>query len=338
MSLTLRCAMLASLLGSLFAPMGTAQQYAVTDLGAFPGGNLSQGQAINIIGQVAGYARFADYNEHGFVWTDRTGLVDLGSLPPASNFSAAQGINAFGDVVGYSKYHDSLYQHAVLWSNGQLRDLGTLPGGNSSQANGINDLGEITGFANGTGPGLYAVIWDKQGGIRALSSLSGNFSQGNAINLEGEVAGLSITEDGTSLGVLWSKPLGIRALPKLAETDSFAYALGINNLGQVVGASGINAVLWQNDTNHTVLSLGVFPSGLNAAYAINDAGQVVGESGGAAFLWTQAQGLQNLDNLIPADSGWKLYVATAINDRGQITGAGLINGQEHGFLLTPVSH
>jgi len=47
--------------------------------------------------------------------------------------------------------------------------------------------------------------------------------------------------------------------------------------------------------------------------------------------------MQDLNNLIPPNSGWSLSVAYAINKSGQITGQGTINGEQHGFLLTPVS-
>jgi probable HAF family extracellular repeat protein len=330
-----RFAILALILPTL-ASIGFAQQYAVTDLGTFPGGSVSQGQAVNVVGQVVGYARFANYNAHGFIWTEKSGLVDLGSFPPASNFSVAQGINSLGEVVGYSDHSDSLNQRAVLWSDGKFRDLGTLPGGTSSLANAINDLGEITGYSDGA-PGVHAVTWDKEGGIRDLNALSGGYSQGVAINLEGEVAGFSITLDGKSHGVSWSKPSGILALPYLSATDTSASANGINNLGQVVGGSGDIAVIWQNDKNHTAQSLGNLPGqAWSTAFAINDLTQVVGWSGFIAFIWSPAQGMQNLNDLIPSDSGWSLSLPTGINSRGQITGQGTINGQQHGFLLTPV--
>ncbi len=318
-------------------PLGAAQQYNITDLGEFQGGGVSQGQAINTIGQVAGYARFANYNAHGFLWSEGTGLVDLGAFPPASDFSLAQGINSFGDVVGYSLHSDSLNQRGVRWRKGMMHDLGTLPGGDTSLASGINDLGEITGYSNGTGIGVHAVIWNKQGVIHELAALSGGYSQGIAINIQGEVAGYSITENAESHGVLWSKPSGIFALPRLLPTDTIGSANGINNLGQVVGGSGNTAVLWQNDKNHTAVSLGVLSGGWSTAFAINDGGQVVGWSGGAAFLWTQAEGIQDLNTLIAPGSGWDLNMATAINVKGQITGEGLLNGQQHAFVLTPVA-
>jgi len=119
------------------APAATAQTYTITDLGTFPGGGVSQGQGINFLGQVAGYARFSNFNAHGFLWTTSHGLKDLGAIPPASHFSVGQAINIFGDVAGYSVYDQLLDEHAVLWRGGKLYDLGTLPGGTISFAYGI---------------------------------------------------------------------------------------------------------------------------------------------------------------------------------------------------------
>jgi hypothetical protein len=43
----------------------------------------------------------------------------------------------------------------------------------------------------------------------------------------------------------------------------------------------------------------------------------------------------DLNDRIPAGSGWELLFATGINERGQIAGTGFLNGQVRGFLLTP---
>jgi hypothetical protein len=45
--------------------------------------------------------------------------------------------------------------------------------------------------------------------------------------------------------------------------------------------------------------------------------------------------MNDLSTLIPADSGWKLVDALAINNRGQIVGTGVHNGKQAAFLLTP---
>ena len=86
------------------------------------------------------------------------------------------------------------------------------------------------------------------------------------------------------------------------------------------------------------------PSWYSTAAGVNDLGQVVGGSDidaagdGAAFIYTQAGGMQNLNDLIDPSSGWNLDGgAIAINDAGQIVGAGINpQGEFHAFLLTPV--
>jgi hypothetical protein len=45
--------------------------------------------------------------------------------------------------------------------------------------------------------------------------------------------------------------------------------------------------------------------------------------------------MQDLNTLIRTNSGWVLTTATDINVWGQIVGNGTLNGEPHGFLLTP---
>ena len=70
-------------------------------------------------------------------WLGPSAFANLfGSL---SNFDA---INDTGQIVGES-FPDlgSGYDHACLWQNGTVTDLGTLPGRSGSGANAINDAG-----------------------------------------------------------------------------------------------------------------------------------------------------------------------------------------------------
>ena len=53
------------------------------------------------------------------------------------------------------------------------------------------------------------------------------------------------------------------------------------------------------------------------------------------FLYT-AGVMYDLNNLIPAGSGWELTYASALNDAGQIVGQGIHNGETHAFRLDPV--
>ena len=56
-----------------------------------------------------------------------------------------------------------------------------------------------------------------------------------------------------------------------------------------------------------------------------------------AMVWTPSGGMQDLNSLIPANSGWVLINANAINNTGQITGYGVKDGHNHAFLLTPLN-
>src|SRR5439155_4165211 len=76
-------------------------------------------------------------------------------------------------------------------------------------------------------------------------------------------------------------------------------------------------------------------------YSINDADQVVGWSGDGTlvahgFLWDKGK-MQDLNDLVPTDSGWEIAQAAAINNSGQIAcyGRNLGTGQQAILLLTP---
>lgn len=314
----------------LLAPIAAAQTYNIQDLGTFAGGSVSQGNAINQGGQVVGYARFANFNAHGFLWTERSGMEDLGAIPPQSNFSSAQAINSWGDIAGYSTSGPEADYHAVLWMQGRLLDLG------SGEATGINDERVVVGFANS-----HAFLWTQATGTIDLGTLpGGNYSQAFAVNQRGDIAGYSDCANYSGCAFLRPRSEEMQALPVL-EGGYSASANSINDRGDVAGGSSTSTVsshpvIW---IDGSVEDLGVLANqGWGSAFGINNYRQVVGWSGYLAFIWSQEEGMQNLNDLIPANSGWQLQIATGINDGGQITGQGTINGQLHGFLLTPTSN
>ncbi len=141
---------------------------------------------------------------------------------------------------------------------------------------------------------------------------------------------------------LWEN--GVLAnLNSLSTTNGWVLhdARGINNFGTIVGWGLTNgqeeAFIYQTGN---VLRVGLLLGATNSfAYGVNNSNQVVGActlSNGLmqAFLW-RAGSLSNLNQLLPPDSNWDLREARGINDIGQIVGWGVINGQEHAFILSP---
>jgi uncharacterized membrane protein len=148
---------------------------------------------------------------------------------------------------------------------------------------------------------------------------------------------------------------GIIDLNTLTATPGWELydAHAINNFGLIVGygthtkASGsvLDAYRY-NPWTREVIDLGTFPGGcISYAYDINAKAEVVGaaylDASGAgnfrAALWLPGRaGALNLNDLIPAWTGWTLRQATAINDEGQIVGWGYVNGQTRAFRLDPV--
>lgn len=76
-------------------------------------------------------------------------------------------------------------------------------------------------------------------------------------------------------------------------------------------------------------SLGT-PGGTIMPSAMIDKDQVVGNH----LIYTNRT-RQTLPSLIPQNSGWSALNATAINDEGDIVGAGVYNGQSVASLMTP---
>jgi probable HAF family extracellular repeat protein len=197
---------------------------------------------------------------------------------------SAKAINNAGDVVG------GLNNRAYIFSGGNVTLLGTL-GGKYSMATGINNNGQVVGYADMPNSNDYRPFLYSNGKMSDLSSQLPNDSFPTAINNAGQVVGRT-----TFSAFLYSGGK-VTLLGTLGGYSSGAAA--INDAGQVVGSSYLNgyggvvhAFLYKNgkmiDLNTMISPEYNFT--LLEAFGINNKGQIVGvgygRSGPQAFLLT----------------------------------------------------
>jgi probable HAF family extracellular repeat protein len=324
------------------AAAASPSRYTVTDLGALAANAL----AINNAGVVVGYTS-TPAGQHAFRWSNGV-LTDLGTLPGGGN-STANAINDAGQIAGTSDRTSGGYGYPVKWSaSGTITDLGGPVTNRLGVANGIDQHGRVVGGqrpADSEGSPL-AMVYEPNGTSSYLASPPELLSAATGINQLGHII--------ANPGYLWHDGQLTR-MPGLRYFDGDATSVyAINVRDQIVGSAPIgdgvsHAVLWPAPevVEHGLpigIDIGTVDNIANSAgKAINAANQVVGTADpmcqpcvpALAWVWQPGGTITALDTLIPPGSGWQLQQANGINDRGQIVGRGLLNGQYHAYLLNP---
>lgn len=297
--------------------------------------------------------------------TPRYTLTDLGALGPNGQpFSITN-----NGLIGGTSVLTGAAEHAVLFYKGQKGDLATPGlGGQNSVVYSATERGQAVGQAetstsdpNGedfcgfkalgqpaAGTTCLAFLW-QYAVMTPLPTLGGSNGTALQVNKSGTVAGYAenttVDPNCTAPQKLQFKPViwqdgEVQALPT-SSGDLEGAAYGINDSGQVIGASGpcaplsiftglymqpLHALLWETGTVTDLGSLGGTGQGNGIfAHAINNQGQVVGYSdlrGNAnfhAFLWARATGMQDLGTL----TGDVNSVANGLNDAGDVVGVSL---------------
>lgn len=290
----------------------------IRDLGTL-GGPYSVAHGIDQAGRVAGYSALPDGHTEAFLWQTGGGMT---SLSPATGASVAYAIADDGRVVGYRV--DGVRFLAFRWEPGVgMTDLGTL-GGLYTMALGLNDVGQVVGYASLPNGEARAFIWELGFGLTDLGTLGGTLSYAQGVNDAGQVVGTSTLPDGHHRAFIWEDGGGMKDLGTFGGPESFA--MGINNAGQVVGystlANGLyHAFIWEVGSG--MRDLGTLGGSQSYANAVNDQGQVVGyshppEGQYHAFLWRADAGMIDLGTLGAAGDSYSY--ALAVNAQGQVVG------------------
>jgi len=210
-------------------------------------------------------------------------------------------------------------------------------GGAQAWANGINDAGQIVGWANTLGGATHAFLYTSGTALDLHEYLppDANMSVALAINDTGAIAGAYGDVNG-SHAFLYKDGSAI-TLPEPGGSV-IGSATGINALSEIVGYLNGQAFLYSGGVMTALGSLGGPES---RAFGINRTGQIVGYSfintfRTHPFLYSNGI-MRDLNDLLPPDSGWELYEARGINDAGQIVGVGVNQGAAHAFLLSPAN-
>jgi probable HAF family extracellular repeat protein len=307
--------------------------YSFTDLGTF-GGAYSEAVGINSQGQIIGSAVTSSGQWHAFLYSNGQ-MADIG---PGGVTSSALGINDQGQVVGLVTSAQGLtenfvYQNgsatllaftgpvrainnrgdilantfvpttaAYLVSGNGLLALGP-PGTISSTGNALNNSSHVAGQAGSPGTAFF---FDGNTSTQPAGlNPTGGQTVPLGLNDHDEIVGYRTVPGSpspTSMDAIFHafdyRDGQMSDLGTLGGATSQAYA--INNQGQIVGASEVNAL----GTEH-------------------------------GFVYENGS-LFDLNNLVAGANGWVIERADAINDGGEIVGYATQGGVLHAFLLTPI--
>jgi probable HAF family extracellular repeat protein len=308
--------------------------YSITDLGTL-GGSESYAMSINDMGQIVGASQTSNGDSQAFLWQGGA-MTDIGTAAGYNN-SIAIDINNAGQVLGgTTSQAPVLVSSPFLWSNNTIT---TLPDPEICFASGINDAEQIVGLCIIVGTNYASAVF-LPGGSIILDLPSSAYD----INNSGQVVGafnpeiVDVNTNNDYEAFLWQDGTATE-LGTLGGTNSVAYA--VNDVGQVVGKAqnttgDFHAFFWDG----AMQDLGTLANYTSSvAYGINNKGRVVGtatNSSGSSHAFVRLNnGMRDLNNLIPANSGWELIEARDINNNGRIVGYGTVNGENHAFVLTP---
>ena len=208
-------------------------------------------------------------------------------------------INNSGQIAGYGVDPVSGRYHALVYTAGNYKNLGSIGGSQSSTyAMAINSLGDVAGSYDATSSGLDTPMIYTGG---AMHVFGGSIAaQANGINDSRQVVGRELAGSGMGFFYDYSSNTYTTVAPPAGFTGCSLAA--INDTGTAVGLCSTQSLI-------------------------------------DAAVYSRGQGMTDLNPLIDPSLGWHLYKAYAINNSGQILTLGYPRGggTAEPLILTPVS-
>lgn len=305
----------------------------------------SAATGINDAGQVVGWSETALTVDHAFLWTQGSGMQDLGT--PNGNASYATAINTIGTVAGYTQDIAGAEQPWV-WESGVFTLL-PLPAGFSGRATAIEFAGTVAGCMHTAGQEPLVVTWSPLSPsvyqMKAKPPIPNNFNlpPSCATGIDRQLRVTAYRD----FGSVWRSgswhlvPFGPSRLNGIDPAGT----------GRMVGESFRETDYWPRLDILQAVTVQPFPCALslsstNAGYAVNQLGMIVG--GGTncnlpsrtlpayAFAWATEGGGQLLLP-ISGDSG-DFGRAVALNLQDQAAGeSAAFPGKLHATLWTNIT-
>jgi probable HAF family extracellular repeat protein len=301
-----------------------------------------------------------------FAYSQSYQILDLGGMLAGSTYSVANGINNSGHVIIAADVGGYRYS-----KEGGMQILPIPTGYTGVAPFGINDQNEIGVVAYGTQSGQiaffysgdnYYLMGDAGGAVldyidlnnsgQALWGGPGTTSYLYDFNTKAStqlsVLGYGINDTGQIAGSLNGSGIILNPDGQTINLGSNNIPFQINNLGYAAGSITVSsnpsyithAFLW-TPTNGIIDIHDNTLATTSSAAAINDKTEIVGSFQHVsatppyrAFYYKNGQ-MIDLNDRIPANSGWTLTYASAINELGQIVGMGKKDGATRVFLLNP---
>ena len=276
----------------------TLDNYSVDLLLEPPGLSDTTASGINDAGRIVGAANASDApGTVALYWASRAAAP---KLLPTGGFSdtSAYDINNAGQIVGVGTSAGT-GSVALLWPSPTAAPTPLSTVGDQTVARGINDAGQIVGLTVAEGGSVRALFWATPGASPTLlPDLQGGLSSWSyGINNAGQIVGIAVGPDeqfggDRVLSVFWASPSASPTeLPRMSSAiRPGELALGINDLGQIVGRSNDQTpMLWANPTATPVQ---VPALGRGFAGGINNTGVIVGRTNDNKIgptIWTPVQ-------------------------------------------------